>query len=456
MQIGLDASLVRYFPSSPRLHCLSWHVGVSTRVAVGFSLLRSSNVCDDVALLPVETKRRRTWRRSVRESSREVRRVVASTSVRRRTRMRVARRIGTRPGDVRASCAKEQLRCPACNIPLRGVEAVLRHMPKCCVDIFDEEQWRRAARAPRAEDVETVLADAMELEKKRREEAVLAAFVDVEGCTKGRRSAARRAAAALGLSTRRANALLLGASRSEPLRPWPIPLHVLHECESLVVVDKPPGVRAQPRHRFENESLLNAVIAHVGTDQEVPRTVHRLDMDTTGVTVFAKTKEAARIMQSQFENRSVQKAYLAVTGAPDVEGRSWTTEAAIERQNEGEVAHRCVDEGGKGATTKFKCLASAQDVSLVAAMPTTGRTHQIRLHLQREGRPIVGDDLYGCRSEIISRHALHAAALQVMHPTTMEQMLFLAPLPEDIVGLMEQKGLPTDMDWSAMCAAKHF
>lgn len=357
---------------------------------------------------------------------------------------------------MRASCAKEQLRCPACNIPLRGVEAILRHMPKCCVDIFDEEQWRRAARSSRADDVETAMADAMELEKKRREEAVLAAFLDVEGCTKGRRSAARRAAAKLGLSTRRANALLLGASRSEPLRPWPIPLRVLHECESLVVVDKPPGVRAQPRHRFENESLLNAVIAHVGTDQEVPRTVHRLDMDTTGVTVFAKTKEAARIMQSQFENRSVRKAYLAVAGAPDVEGRSWTTEAAIERMDEVGVAHRCVKEGGKGATTKFTCLASTQDASLVAAMPVTGRTHQIRLHLQHEGRPIVGDDLYACRSEMISRHALHAAALQVVHPTTTKPMLFLAPLPKDIVSLMEQKGLPTDMDWSAVCAARHF
>jgi len=329
-------------------------------------------------------------------------------------------------------------------------------MPRCCEDIYEEERWRMAARSDGHGDLEAVMADAMDAERRRRREAIVAAFANQEGYPKGRRSAAQRAAAALGLSTRRANALLLGASRAEPLRPWPIPLRVLHECDSLLVVDKPPGVRAQPRHRFETESLLNAVIAHVGTDREAPRTVHRLDMDTTGVTVFAKTKEAARQMQAQFESRSVRKAYLAVTGAPDVEGRSWTTEAAIERMNEGQVAHHCVKEGGKKAKTKFACLASAQDVSLVAAMPVTGRTHQIRLHLRKEGRPIVGDELYACRSETIPRQALHAAALQVTHPTTMEPMLFLAPLPDDMLGLMEQRGLPTHVDWSEACAACHF
>lgn len=212
-----------------------------------------------------------------------------------------------------------------------------------------------------------------------------------------------------------------------------IPLDILHEDAAVLVLDKPAGLVVHPGAGNADGTLVNALLFHcaglsVIGGVERPGIVHRLDKETSGCLVIAKTDFAHRSLSGQFADRLVQKSYLAlVEGIPRMpHGR---IEAAIGRH----PIHRqkmTVSERGRASVTQYRVLASSLGKALVECQPRTGRTHQIRVHLKHLGHPIVGDPLYGRRGGH-SRHFLHAWKISFTHPETGKPLDFCAPLPPD-------------------------
>jgi 23S rRNA pseudouridine1911/1915/1917 synthase len=191
-------------------------------------------------------------------------------------------------------------------------------------------------------------------------------------------------------------------------------------------------------------TLVNALL-HKVTDLEGvgdalrPGLVHRLDKETTGCVVVAKTAAALTRLQASFKSRDVEKLYLAIVrGAPPDEGTFSTLHGRHPRNRKkfsGKVRE------GKPAVTHFRTLARADKVALVEATLETGRTHQIRVHFAEAGYPLLGDALYGVKSEAISRQALHAWKLAFPHPRTGKRLQLEAPLPDDFSRALKTLGL---------------
>ncbi|MBX3461465.1 MAG: RluA family pseudouridine synthase [Planctomycetes bacterium] len=239
------------------------------------------------------------------------------------------------------------------------------------------------------------------------------------------------------------------------LEPEDIPLEVLYEDEAIVVINKPPDLPVHPPKAGRGGTLANALLFHVkklSPDPVRPGIVHRLDADTSGVIVCAKDESAHFKLSRQFEQRTVEKEYLAI-----VRGRmkeeSGVIELAIDRHPDHYEMQR-VHADGKPAVTHWQVLETFKRFSLLRLTPRTGRTHQLRVHLAAINHPIVGDRLYSrkpplTRSEIegrepepgeaplIARQALHASRLTFEHPRTSRRMTFEAPLPPDMQRTLE-------------------
>jgi len=217
--------------------------------------------------------------------------------------------------------------------------------------------------------------------------------------------------------------------------PEDIPLHILHEDEDLLVVNKPAGMVVHIGAGHEEGTLVNALLHHGGTlsagsEEHRPGIVHRLDKETSGCIVVAKNDQTHASLSQCFADRQVKKTYLAIIrGRPrHVKG---TIDLAIGRhpvQRQKMTPRR--PPSGRDALTEYELLATRDGWTLIACMPHTGRTHQIRVHLQHLGHPIAGDPLYGKRDSF-KRHLLHAWKLEFVHPRTGESMIFEAPLPAD-------------------------
>ena len=212
-----------------------------------------------------------------------------------------------------------------------------------------------------------------------------------------------------------------------------IPLDILHEDAAVLVLNKPAGLVVHPGAGNAEGTLVNALLFHCaglsvigGTER--PGIVHRLDKETSGCLVVAKTDSAHRSLSAQFADRLIKKTYLAlVEGIPRMPHGK--IEAAIGRH----AVHRqkmAVSERGRASVTGYRVLASFERKALVECQPRTGRTHQIRVHLKHLGHPIVGDPLYGRRGGQ-PRHFLHAWKLSFTHPESGKPMAFCAPLPAD-------------------------
>ena len=229
---------------------------------------------------------------------------------------------------------------------------------------------------------------------------------------------------------------------AEP-QPEDVPLSILYEDDDLIVVDKPAGMPVHPGPGHSGKTLVNALLAHcpdlpgIGGVQR-PGIVHRLDKDTSGLMVVAKTERAHAGLSAQFKDRTLHKTYVAL-----VEGRLQPAEAMIDAPI-GRVANnrrRMTIDGvaAREAQTSYRTLANYDGMTLVEATLHTGRTHQIRVHFASLGHPLVGDALYGKASKLVPRQFLHAQRLAFTHPVDGRELRFEAPLPQDLASAL--KGL---------------
>jgi 23S rRNA pseudouridine1911/1915/1917 synthase len=241
------------------------------------------------------------------------------------------------------------------------------------------------------------------------------------------------------------------APEEQAYAPEALPLNIVFEDEAFIVINKPVGLVVHPAAGNWSGTLLNGLLHYAPELTGVSRAgiVHRLDKDTSGLMVVAKTLEAQTNLVRQLQARSVKREYLAlVWGAPHITGR---VEAAIARHPRDRIKMAVSEhESAKSAVTHYHRLATgtlaAQPVSLMRCQLETGRTHQIRVHMQSIGFPLVGDALYGKAhlASVFSRQALHAFRLGFLHPSTGEGCSWQAGLPDDFAALLEQAGISAD------------
>ncbi len=212
-------------------------------------------------------------------------------------------------------------------------------------------------------------------------------------------------------------------------------MNILHQDESIIVLDKPAGLPVLPDGWEKDAPYLVKML-----EEEFGKIfiVHRLDKVTSGVMVFARNAEVHRALNIQLENHEVQKIYRAIAeGNP-----KWEEHTAKHplRVNVGHKHRTMVDEkNGVNAETRFKVLKRYPAHALLEASPMTGRTHQVRVHAYALGHPLLGDVLYSApETDLISRPALHACSLTFTHPTTNERVSFTAPYPEDFSKALER------------------
>ena len=226
---------------------------------------------------------------------------------------------------------------------------------------------------------------------------------------------------------------------SRAFRPEPIALAVVHEDAHLLVVDKPAGLVVHPAPGHWSGTLLNGLLAHHSGAASLPRAgiVHRLDKDTSGLMVVAKTLPAMTALVRAIAAREVRREYLAL-----VHGRvaqpAFGVEAPIGRDSVSRVRMAVVP-GGKPARTEVERLAVGEAFSVLRCLLQTGRTHQIRVHLASRGHPLLGDTLYGGRAALgLTRQALHARRLGFVHPADGRPLAFEAALPPDLAAACAQ------------------
>ena len=225
--------------------------------------------------------------------------------------------------------------------------------------------------------------------------------------------------------------------------PEDIPLDIVFEDEALLVINKPAGLVVHPGSGNWSGTLLNALLHHAPQLAEIPRAgiVHRLDKETSGLLVVAKTLAAQTDLVRQLQARTVKRQYLAV--ATGVVKREGTVASPIGRHPVQRVKMAVVSEarGGKPATTHYRVLEAFPRCTLVECSLETGRTHQIRVHMASINHPLVGDPVYGKPDRQLPefrRQALHATRLGLVHPVTGRNMQWEVPLPEDMRHLLEQ------------------
>jgi 23S rRNA pseudouridine1911/1915/1917 synthase len=235
----------------------------------------------------------------------------------------------------------------------------------------------------------------------------------------------------------------------EVIRPWEVPLAVAYEDADCAVIDKPAGMVVHPATSHRQDTLVNALLARYPeiadmsfTETEAgmrPGIVHRLDRDTSGLIVIARHEAARTVLQRQFRERSVDKAYVAL-----LYGRLSSPQGGIKAKIGRDPRNRqrmAVVDNGRDATTKyltrrflFTPHGSREDYTLVEAHPLTGRTHQIRVHFAHIGHPVVGDVVYGRRRRRLAcpRQFLHACHLGFGLPSSGKWVEFESPLPDDL------------------------
>jgi 23S rRNA pseudouridine1911/1915/1917 synthase len=296
--------------------------------------------------------------------------------------------------------------------------------------------------------LDAYLADRLRLSRSRVVELVGAGLVQVNGVRAARKSQHLRAGDEVEVT--------VPAAPPTAVVPEPIPIELAYEDEYLVVVDKPGGLVVHPAVGNRNGTLVNALLHRLGGlssigEPDRPGIVHRLDKDTSGLMVVARTDEAHGRLTRALARREISRGYLAAAWG-HVDEDEFTVDQPIARDPK-QRQRMAVVETGRPSLTRFRRLESWRAADLLAVRLHTGRTHQIRVHLRSLGHPVVGDPIYGPRwhkgmlgaggrwadefDRRVGRLFLHAARLAFVHPVTGEELSFTSPLPEPLDGAVE-------------------
>ncbi len=225
------------------------------------------------------------------------------------------------------------------------------------------------------------------------------------------------------------------------LEPENIPLDIVYEDDDVIVVNKPQGMVVHPSAGHPDHTLVNALLYHSPLStingEFRPGIVHRIDKDTSGLLMVAKNDQAHRFLAAQLKNKTNEREYVAIVHGQITESKG-TIDAPIGRSIVNRQKQAIIADG-RHAVTHFQVLKRYQHYTLVSCRLETGRTHQIRVHMQYIHHPLAGDPLYGPRKTLPGNgQYLHARLLGFIHPTTKKQMTFEAPLPEYFQKMLDQ------------------
>jgi 23S rRNA pseudouridine1911/1915/1917 synthase len=297
--------------------------------------------------------------------------------------------------------------------------------------------------------LDKALAEASGLSRARVQALISEGVVTVDGVAVTQPSAKAEAGAAFSVA--------VPPATDPKARPQDIPLTVVFEDEHLIVVDKPAGLVVHPAAGNLDGTLVNALLHHCAGQLSGiggvarPGIVHRIDKDTSGLLVVAKSDAAHEGLARQFADHSIERAYLALcNGQPNPPAGTISARIGRSDANRKKMAVLPKESSrGRHAVTRYKTLRKMPHCSLVECRLETGRTHQVRVHLASIGHPLVGDPVYGRSSSALrpvlqklgfSRQALHAAALGFIHPVTGHRLSFSSDLPPDMAELIDETG----------------
>lgn len=225
---------------------------------------------------------------------------------------------------------------------------------------------------------------------------------------------------------------------SENIIPTPIPLNIIYEDEALLILDKPAGIAVHPSISHYTDSLANGVKYYfdtIGLKRKI-RPVNRLDLNTSGLIVFAKNEYVQECLIQQMQTNEFKKEYLAIVHGIFEKAQGTITLPIARKENS--IIERCISENSQEAITHYEVLKTSNDLSLVHCILQTGRTHQIRVHMSAIGHSLVGDTLYGSDfSDSITRQALHSYKISFIHPISHQIVSFTSELPDDIKSSIE-------------------
>ncbi len=228
-----------------------------------------------------------------------------------------------------------------------------------------------------------------------------------------------------------------------PLRAFPedIPLEILHEDQDVVAVNKPAGITVHAGAGRDSGTLVNALLHRFGALSSLggelrPGIVHRLDRQTSGVLLVARSDDAHSRLAEQFKGRTVEKTYLALVHGT-VESERGRISAPIARDLKRRRRMTARRRSGREALTEYRVLRRLAGYTLLEVTLHTGRTHQVRVHLASLGHPVVGDTLYGASRGVLGRNFLHAARIAFRHPRTGQRLEISAPLPNELEKFLE-------------------
>lgn len=235
------------------------------------------------------------------------------------------------------------------------------------------------------------------------------------------------------------------------LVPSDLPISIIYEDDDVIIVDKPPSMPTHPSLGHHNDTLANAVYAEYKRrgNPFVFRPVNRLDGDTSGVVLLAKTHLSAYLLSQAMMKGKIKKRYVAILdGEMIVESEKiHRIENYIKRAENSIIKREVSATEGDGdlAVTNYMCLAVGNGISVVLAEPVTGRTHQLRVHFAGIGHPIIGDDFYGGSLELIERQALHAYSLSFPSPSNGAMITLTAKVPDDMRNILKSKNIKVEL-----------
>ena len=219
---------------------------------------------------------------------------------------------------------------------------------------------------------------------------------------------------------------------SENIISTPMSLNIIYEDECFLILNKPAGIAVHPSILHYSDSLANGVkfyFESIGLKCKI-RPVNRLDLNTSGIIIFAKNEYVQECLIRQMQNKTFKKYYIAFVDGIFTDKKG-TINLPIARKDKS-IIERCIDYNGQTAITDYKVLSEYDNFSVVECYLQTGRTHQIRVHMSAIGHPLLGDTLYGNSSNLINRQALHSYKISFVHPVTNQIMSFSCDLPNDM------------------------